>query len=73
MNKEPAVIIGLAASIIVLVAQQVLSSGIVSSAGVVQVLALVVSIVPLLAGLIIRQIVSSPATVAAIKAGTPAA
>ena len=58
MNKEPAVIIGLAASIIVLVAQQVLSSGIVSSAGVVQVIGLIVSIVPLLAGILTRAFVT---------------
>ena len=58
MKTEPAVLIGLVASIIVLIAQQVLASGIVSSAGAIQVLGLVVSIVPLLAGLIIRQFVT---------------
>jgi hypothetical protein len=58
VSKEPAVWIGLIASIIVLVAQQVLASGIVSNAGAIQVLGLVVSIVPLIAGLIIRQFVS---------------
>ena len=69
MNKEPAVIIGLAASIIVLVAQQVLSSGIVSSAGVVQVIGLIVSIVPLLAGILTRAFV----TPVAAPAPTPPA
>ncbi len=58
MNKEPAVIVGLVASIIVLAAQQVINSGIVNSAGALQVLGLVVSIVPLVAGLIIRQFVT---------------
>ena len=70
MKTEPAVLIGLFASIVVLIAQQVLASGIVSSAGALQVLALVVSIVPLIAGLVIRQFVSSPATVAALTSGS---
>lgn len=58
MKTEPAVLIGLIASIIVLIAQQVLASGIVSSTGAIGVLNLVVSIVPLIAGLIIRQFVT---------------
>jgi len=58
VKTEPAVLIGLIASIIVLIAQQVLASGIVSSTGAIGVLNLVVSIVPLIAGLIIRQFVT---------------
>ena len=62
MKTEPAVIIGLIASIIVLIAQQVISSGIISSTGALQVLGLIVSIVPLIAGLITRQFVSPAAS-----------
>lgn len=69
MNREPAVLIGLAASIIVLVAQQVLSSGIVSSAGAVQVIGLIISVVPLIAGVITRAFV----TPVAAPAPTPPA
>lgn len=58
MSREPAVLIGLAASLVVLIAQQVLASGIVSSAGVISVLGLVVSIVPLIAGVVIRAFVT---------------
>jgi hypothetical protein len=58
MKTEPAAIIGLVASIIVLIAQQIIASGIVSSAGAIQWLGLVVSVVPLVAALIIRQFVT---------------
>ena len=58
MNSGPGVIVGLSASVIVLVAQQVASSGIVSSAGAIQVRGLEVAIVPLIASLIIRQFVT---------------
>ena len=66
MNTEPALIIGLIASIIVGVAQQVSDSGIVSNAGGVQLLGLLITIVPLIAGAIIRNFVTpvgSPAPV----------
>lgn len=55
---EPARIIGLVASIVVLAAQQVLASGIVSSGGAINVLNLIVSIVPLIAAELTRSRVS---------------
>ena len=58
MKTEPAVIIGLVASIIVLVAQQVLGSGVVTNANGVSILNLIISIVPLIAGIITRQFVT---------------
>jgi hypothetical protein len=58
MKTEPAIFIGAIASILVAVAQQVLESGIVTSDGVLNVLAVVISIVPLIAAAIIRQFVS---------------
>lgn len=61
LKGEPIVVIGLVASIIVLVAQQVLQSGIVTNAGEVQVLNLVVSIVPALLALIQRAFVTPTA------------
>jgi hypothetical protein len=64
-QKEPAAIIGLIATIVVLVAQQVLASGIVTSAGGLNLLNLVISVTPVIAGLVIRQFVYSPATVSA--------
>ena len=69
MTREPAVLIGLIASLIVLVAQQVLDSGIVSNAGAVQVIGLIVSIVPLIAGLLIRTFVT-PVAAPQLPAGT---
>ncbi len=57
-NKEPAVVLGLIASIIVLIAQQILTSGIVTNASGVNVLNLVISVVPLIASIITRQFVS---------------
>ena len=60
-SKEPAVVIGLVASIIVVVAQQVAASGIVTSAGAVQWLNLIISVVPLIAGLLTRsQVTPAP-------------
>ena len=61
IKSEPAVFIGLVAGIIVLVAQQVISSGIVSNAGVLNFLGLIVSLVPLIAGLITRTFTSPAA------------
>jgi len=51
---EPAVVIGAVASIIVLVAQQLLDSGIVTSDGSVKWLNFVVAVVPLIAGILTR-------------------
>lgn len=58
MNTEPALIIGLVASVVVGVAEQITSSGLVSNAGAVSLLGLVVTIVPLIAGAIIRGFVT---------------
>jgi len=58
MRTEPALIIGTVFSIILLVAQQVLDSGIVTNTGAIEVLGLVISIVPLLSAAIIRLFVS---------------
>jgi multisubunit Na+/H+ antiporter MnhE subunit len=65
-SREPAVLIGAIATIIVLVAQQALSAGIVASDGAVHWTNFIISVVPVLAAFLIRQIVSSPATVAAL-------
>ena len=54
IKSEPAVVIGLVASVIVAVAQQVLSSGIVESNGAINLLNSVVSVTPVVAGWIIR-------------------
>jgi hypothetical protein len=51
-------IIGLIASVILGVTQQVVDSGIVTSAGALQLLGLVITIVPLVAAAIIRQFVT---------------
>lgn len=51
---EPAVVIGAVASIIVLLAQQLLEQGIVTSDGGVKWLNLVVAVVPLIAGILTR-------------------
>ena len=58
MSKEPAVIIGFVFSVILLLAQQALDSGIVTSAGGVELLGLVISIVPLISATVIRFFVS---------------
>ena len=57
-SKEPALWIGTIATIVVLIAQQVISSGIVSNAGTIQWLGLIVSVVPLIAAAITRQLVT---------------
>ena len=57
-RTEPAAVIGFISAAIVLVAQQALVSGIVTSTGSVNLLNLVISTVPLLAALVIRQFVS---------------
>jgi hypothetical protein len=54
-SKEPAVLIGLALSIVALVAQQLLSSGLVSSTGSVSVLNIIIGLVPLLSGVLTRS------------------
>ena len=53
-QKEPAVVIGVVLSIIALVAQQILSSGIVTSTGSVNLLNLIIGIVPLISGILTR-------------------
>lgn len=58
MKTEPALIIGTVASIIVIIGQQLLASGIVTSTGALNVLNLVVSTVPLIAAAIIRAFVT---------------
>jgi hypothetical protein len=76
-SKEPVVIIGLVASIVVIVAQQLLTSGIVTSAGVVQWLNLIIAIVPTIAALLSRSQVTPTASLPVIPAipspATPAA
>ena len=57
-GREPAVWIGFLSALVVLVAQQAITSGIVSSTGSVNLLNLVVSATPLIAALIIRNFVS---------------
>jgi hypothetical protein len=60
-SKEPAVVIGFAVSVIVLVAQQLLTSGIVSSAGAVSWTNLVISVAPLIGALLTRgQVTPTP-------------
>lgn len=54
-NKEPAVVIGVVLSIVVLVAQQLLASGLVSSTGNVNILNFVIGVVPLIAGVLTRS------------------
>ena len=63
-GREPAVWIGFLSALVVLIAQQAITSGIVSSTGSVNLLNLVVSATPLIAALIIRNFVSpvGPAT-----------
>jgi hypothetical protein len=58
MRTEPAAIIGFLSAVIVLVCSQAIQQGIVSSAGTVNVLNLVISLVPLVAGLVIRNFVT---------------
>ena len=58
LGREPSLIIGLIATIIVGVAQQIANSGIVSNAGAVSVIGLIVTIVPLIAAAIIRGFVT---------------
>ena len=57
-KTEPAVVIGGIAAIIVLVAQQALQNGIISSDGSVKIANFVVSLTPLLAAAVIRFFVS---------------
>lgn len=60
-NKEPAVIIGFVVSVIVLVAQQAISQGIVSSAGAVSWTNLIISVAPLIGALLTRgQVTPAP-------------
>lgn len=54
LEAEPAVFIGAAASIIVLVAQQLLEQGIVTADGSVKWLNFVIAVVPLIAGILTR-------------------
>ncbi len=58
VEGEPIVVIGLVASVVVLAAQQVLQSGIVTSPGGVQLLNLIVSLVPAVLALIQRTFVT---------------
>ena len=58
IDGEPIVVIGLIASIVVLIAQQVLGSGIVTNPGGIQVLNLIIGIVPALLALIQRTFVT---------------
>jgi hypothetical protein len=53
-NKEPAVVIGFIVSVIVLIGQQAISSGIVSSTGAVSWTNLIISVAPLIGGLLTR-------------------
>ena len=62
-RTEPARVIGLIATVVVLVAQQLLASGIVTSAGSIQWLNLIVSLTPMLAAELTRSQVFSPAVV----------
>lgn len=54
LATEPAVVIGLVSSIVVIVAQQLLDSGIVTSDGGIKWLNFIVALVPLIAGLLTR-------------------
>ena len=58
MSKEPALIIGTVATIVVLVAQQLLANGIVSSSGAVNWLNFIIAVVPLIAAALTRTQVS---------------
>jgi hypothetical protein len=58
LGREPAVIIGLIATIIVGIAQQIADSGLVSNAGAVSVIGLIVTVIPLIASAIIRGFVT---------------
>lgn len=58
MSKEPAVIIGIIASIIVLVAQQALAAQVISSDGAIRWANFIVGLTPLLAAAVIRFFVS---------------
>lgn len=68
-SKEPAAIIGIVASVILLVGAQLLASGIVASDGSVKLVNFVMAITPLIASLLTRSQVSSPATVAKLTGG----
>ncbi len=57
-NKEPALVVGTVATIIVIVAQQLLASGIVTSAGAVNWLNFVIGLVPAIAAVFTRSQVS---------------
>ena len=61
-SKEPALWIGFIATVIVLVAQQLLQSGIVSDAGAISWINLVISVVPLIAAALTRQLVTPAAS-----------
>ena len=58
MKTEPAAIIGFLSAVIVLVCSQAIQQGIVSSSGSVNLLNLVISLTPLIAGLVIRNFVT---------------
>lgn len=57
-TREPAVWIGLIGSIVLIVAQQLLTSGIVTSDMGVQWTTLIISLVPLLTGVLTRGLVT---------------
>jgi uncharacterized membrane protein len=57
-KQEPAVWIGLIGSIVLVVAQQIQSSGIITSANGVNIENLIISVVPLITGILTRQFVS---------------
>lgn len=58
IKAEPVLAISVVASIVVLVAQQLLVSGIVSSAGAVNWLNFIIGVAPLIAGILTRGRVS---------------
>lgn len=58
MKTEPAAIIGFLSAVIVLVCSQAIQQGIVTSTGSVNLLNLVISLAPLIAGLVIRSFVT---------------
>ncbi len=57
-NREPALVVGTVATIIVIVAQQLLASNIVTSAGAVNWLNFVIGLVPAIAAVFTRSQVS---------------
>lgn len=61
MTREPAVIIGIIASIVVLVAQQALAAQIITSDGAIKWANFIISLTPLLSAAVIRFFVSPAA------------